>query len=246
MEDTLSEDIMVNVINDFVNHMLRYTVRLTEVNDKLDPSGGIASGVILRRNNSLYLLSAGHCFRSHGPWIIETDIQTREGTFSFTVPEVVLISEHNIEEPGNEKPLDVAWAELDMDAIRKQLATDKNIAEQSIIVPWYEGPIDENPVPTEAYGFASYSKTEYHEFSRILRREAIYEYGMKFIRVNPDGLYEFRLSREHQGHSYYRGTSGSPIADPTGKIVSIVVGGSMERNLIFGFPISKIANLIEL
>ena len=58
--------------------------------------------------------------------------------------------------------------------------------------------------------------------------------------------YRFKLARNHQGHKYYCGSSGSPIADLSGKIVAIVVCGSAVDNAILGFPLRRIEYLLHL
>jgi len=78
-----------------------------------------------------------------------------------------------------------------------------------------------------------------------LERRPAYEIGMEFSGEHPsEAAYVFKLARPHQGHDYYEGASGAPIADPTGKIVSVVLGGNPDANVIYGAKLANYAGLI--
>jgi hypothetical protein len=69
---------------------------------------------------------------------------------------------------------------------------------------------------------------------------------MTYIGLTEDGsMYEFQLSRPHQGAAYYQGASGSPIVDPEGKIVSMLLGGDPKRNILHGLPIRHLVHAID-
>ena len=130
------------------------------------------------------------------------------------------------------------------DVISQQLTEDGRIDPTKIEMPRYLGPLDEEPSTQEAYGFASWSQVEFIEDKAALIRDAAYECFMEFVGSDKDkNLYTFRLSRKHQGHDYYFGASGSPIADSTGKIVSIVIGGSEAENAIYGTALSDYSRI---
>ena len=83
----------------------------------------------------------------------------------------------------------------------------------------------------ELYAFIGMSRDEADPFLRAVFREPAYEFGMT-LSQSPDASHEARLSlaREHQGHRFYRGSSGAPVCDPTGAIYGIVAGGSESSN----------------
>jgi hypothetical protein len=68
---------------------------------------------------------------------------------------------------------------------------------------------------------------------------------MKFKRTRTGGLYVFSIPK-HQGHAYYKGASGAPIIEPGGKIVAILVKGSVEKNELYGYPLKGIINMIKI
>jgi hypothetical protein len=261
----------------FVEHMLQYTIRLARLNAELKPIEGAASGFILNREGSQYLMSAGHVFRSGGDWGIETDVVVSGETVVIPVSSIQLISRITLDSSegavdafqallatsevielaeiqkycsdpsASPEPLDIAWTELSIAKLRETLSADDRLKDVTWSLPAYTGPVDVEPSSSEPYGFAAYSRVEFHQdISRLLREEA-YEVGMQFVGIDPKhDLYKFKLARNHQGDAYYKGSSGAPIADPTGKIVAIVVCGSEADNIIYGFPINRIGNLLNL
>ena len=77
--------------------------------------------------------------------------------------------------------------------------------------------------------------------------EGSFEIGMRYRSTrSKDDVYEFELDRPHQGHEYYYGASGSPIADETGQIVSLLLGGDPQENLLFGVPLARFNSVLGL
>ncbi len=50
----------------------------------------------------------------------------------------------------------------------------------------------------------------------------------------------FKTARQIQEHEFYEGASGSPIADPTGKICSILIGGTEPLEFLRAFRLDNI------
>ncbi|HET9212464.1 MAG TPA: hypothetical protein VFR03_18815 [Thermoanaerobaculia bacterium] len=145
--------------------------------------------------------------------------------------------------------MDIAWVKINLDALRVELAKAGELVNAILDLDVYTGPLDAEPSTVELYGFASFShvQVEEHPHVRLLDRGVAYEIGMEYDGLDARyDLYRFKLSRAHQGHNYYHGSSGSPIADSSGLIVAIVVCGSTSENIIFGFPLKRIARLLHL
>lgn len=90
-----------------------------------------------------------------------------------------------------------------------------------------------NAVKGEVYGFAVMN---HYEFVRsgngfLLPLYCCYEVGMELVDQD-EHMNVFRLARSHQGDEYYRGGSGSPIADPEGQITSILIGRVPDTELL--------------
>jgi hypothetical protein len=102
----------------------------------------------------------------------------------------------------------------------------------------YQGPLDTIPEPDLPYGFAAWNNVEAHLARSTLRRESCYELNLRYLGIDPKNhLYRFEPVT-FQGHEYYQGASGAPIADPTGLIVSMLVGGNKKGTVLWGVPLA--------
>jgi hypothetical protein len=224
----------------FVEHMLRYTVRLVRNPTTPGAEGGIGSGVLLQRPAGLVLLTAGHNFDRPGAWTLETDIVVGRQTLMLPIPNPQRLLQVDLE-TGESSNVDVAWARLGP----RRLQGAPEPKGEPIALNVYLGPIDGVPSAEHDYGFATYSRVELHESVSTLLRDPAWEVEMTYEGVSQTGLHEFRLAGPHKGHDYYEGASGAPIADETGQIVSILVSGVEEENIVYGFPIHTVAELID-
>ncbi len=216
----------------FVDHMLSITQRLMLVIE--DEVKSAASGVIVSLCDRYYLLSAGHALVRPGRWFVETNVQ-------FWPPKMLAL---NVPDPVvfDIPTEDFGWAELDIPAIEAQFRADHTIGETTLAIPYYRGSLDTSLDSGMAYGFASYKAVEYHADVRKLWREFRYEINMQYDGLDArNGLYRFKLNRPHQGHEYYYGCSGAPIADVYGRIVSLVIEGPEDPKdgIIWGTPLEN-------
>jgi hypothetical protein len=229
----------------FVTQMLAVTLDLTYYR-LLGYPAGRASGFILERQARHFVVTAGHTFRRRKRWMIDTGIQVQNTTLAFPANGVWQVQAGNIRAPWSWRTIDFAWFELDVPALSLKLRADPRLAGISVSLNWYSGPIGV-PSAGTAYGFAARSQVEYHVFSRILRRDAIWEAGMTYQGIDPtNGLYRFLLPGKHKGHRHYKGASGAPIADASGQIVSLVLRGDPGANTIFGLPLKPLEPFLTI
>ncbi len=104
------------------------------------------------------------------------------------------------------------------------------------------------PDQKKEYGF--YGQTQFvceknPPMPLILSGDPRLEIGMKYIGLRDD-FYCFKLNHKHEGDEKYKGCSGAPILDGDGNLVSLVVGGVAEEDLILGFPLAKYKSLIDV
>jgi hypothetical protein len=220
----------------FVDHMLRHTVNLVRVVPNQWPVG-IASGFIIPVEKWYRIISAGHAIAAKPNWAIETVPVSATETLMLTVKNVRALATISPGEPTN--ALDLAWADLFPDELRSQLAEAPKKPAVALELPLYQGPLDTVPDSDTPYGFAAWNYVEPHEVIGKLVREPRYELNLRYVGIHPsNGLYQFEPARPFRGHEYYKGASGAPIADPTGLIVSMLVGGHKEENCLWGIPLA--------
>jgi hypothetical protein len=227
----------------FLDHMIALTVRVVQNAATFEKNGSIGSGVLLQRPAGIVLLTAGHNFDRPGAWTLECTVHVSGKTVTLPIPAPQRLLDIDLA-TGETRRLDVAWSWLDLEGYRRTLR--ELGLRQKAQFTLYRGPIDGEPVADSPYGFASYSRVRLDANLSQLDVAPAFEIEMEYRGMDEHGLHEFALARPHQGDDYYCGASGAPIADETGRIVSILVSGLQAENVLFGFPLSRIAPLIDL
>jgi hypothetical protein len=234
-----------NPVELFVQHMLRYTVRLIRNAPSIARVSGAASGIIVRISRRLVLLTAGHIFDRPGTWTMETSTVVRGRTLNLQLPNVQRLCSIDLTSDKN-SDIDLAWAPLDCEESKEQMRRDATMRGRDITLPIYTGPLELISKRSEAYGFAAQNRVELHGAHYLYSRPS-FEVGMAFKRCRGEnGLYQFALARPHQGHDYYSGASGAPIANEEGKIVSLIISGDAAgRARLWGIPLARYAPLLN-
>jgi hypothetical protein len=231
----------------YVKHMLQYSVRLVRnarAVYEAPETIGIASGIMLRRPHAVVLLTAGHLFWKPGDWTWETNVVVNGETLSLRLPDLQELLHVNV--PARTvTPIDIAWCRVDIERIRHVL-TKINPADPPVLnLPFYCGPIDTEPKSDAAYGYASWNHGWLDANLRKYVVEPSLEIGMRYVGRSEDDLLMFQLSRPHQGDAYYQGASGSAIAAEDGTVVSILLSGDKDKNVLFGLDLRKYAPLLD-
>ena len=69
-------------------------------------------------------------------------------------------------------------------------------------------------------------------------------HGLRYDRREND-MHFFKMPEKHPGHEWFKGCSGAPIIGENGKVVSLVSGGCIERNEIYGNNLSKCIRTLD-
>lgn len=234
---------------EFVEARLAHTLSLVRCESDLLPKAA-CSGFLVSRGMRHVVVSAGHSLRK-GQWFLETGLLVPDARESVLIPlpEVWQIRETvaSTGDTDETRTIDLAWAELDVERVRARLLDEPRLAGRKHDLPTYHGPLDGVPTAAAGYGFAAWNRVQFHVAMATLVREPSYEFDMEYAGIEPEtGLYQFKLARKHQGHPYYKGASGAPIADGTGRIVSLVLGGDGEADIIRGLPLARYSAVMGL
>lgn len=110
------------------------------------------------------------------------------------------------------------------------------------------------PINSETYGFAGFIRGKIKnnctsKFNITLCQELAYYDNLKYIGTNDD-YYIFSLPNKNYNNDNFKGTSGAPILDSNGKLVSLVACGCPSEDgkqwLIYGFNLEKYKILIDI
>lgn len=233
---------------EFIRWMLTYTVSLVRAEPGKLPvgaagMGGVASGFMVLVEGTVRVISAAHAIASSRDWAVELLPVQGTKTLMLSCSDVEPVAKFNPKLGPDQ--FDLAWAEINLERVQKQLTEDPDFAGLSPELPLYTGPLAVEPDNETPYGFAAWNHTEFHPALSTLLRENSAELYMRYIDTEPkSGLYRFELAREHQGHDYYRGASGAPIFGIDGRIVSMLVGGLEEADggYVYGVPLKNYAS----
>jgi hypothetical protein len=244
----MSQDQAIDKIKNVIDYCKNLTLRLALLSEDLLSVRGVASGFIISREDDYYLISAGHALEKTG-WIIETDLTVVDECITACIPvnwpwtlKSLVVGERE------QKRIDFAWARINLNSLREAVQNDDRLKGKHFDLPIYVGPLGDSPRAGEPYCYASLNRAALVESlgTTLLARELSCEYLMEYKETrSSDGLYVFSVP-EHKGHEYYEGASGSPIVAPSGKVVSVLLGGCKNKNELYGFPLARFIDLIAV
>lgn len=229
----------------FIDHMLANTVRLVRNARHFPHKSGVASGVLVYREDRPLLVTAGHIFTAGGPWTLETNLISNEGVLHVALRDLQRIVSLDLGS-GELAEIDMAWASIDPEDVRAGSMAAQGAKARAVTLPCYRGPLDAMPTPDRVYGFAAWNRVEFHKDLGRLHSECSYEIGLTYSRTRDNDVYVFRLARPHQGHTYYRGASGAPVADEEGRIVGVLLGGCKRQRELYVAPLARYYDLFDL
>lgn len=244
----MNSDEVNETIKGVVQYCLDLTLRLVQLSPDHKRVLGIASGFLIKVDETTFLVSAGHALEESG-WAIETTLTIEDECLTACIPiggpwivKKMTIGQSKLEE------VDIAWAKVDLQSFAKSVSQDSRLKRKVFEYVLYQGPLEESPSRDDSHIFASWNRgTIIPQLGKtFLKRDFSYEYKMEYKGIRSgDGLYVFSVPK-HKGHDYYSGASGSPIIEPSGKIVAVFVQGFESKNELYGYPMRGLLQLIEI
>lgn len=211
-------------VQQLISTLMRHTVTLVRID-----APGRGSGFVVPWSDGLRVVSARHVL-AKGEWAVEIIDQqpgsagsrTEADVWNMSLPDRRTLLARVRVDPRSVDAVqdDISWARLDVDS--SALGREPEL-------PIYNGPLDSIPHEGESYAFAAVNRDELHVDARVMLREPAFEAYMTLAALHPSEVI-FSLARKHQGHEYYRGASGAPIADRSGALVGILVGEGAREN----------------
>ena len=212
----------------FIDHMTNVTMRIVKWNEQGELTG-MSSGFIYQPDINYHpiVITAGHKMTTKGVFLETRFIKDGRP---------LLINAGEFKIFLNDNDIDYAYSRLPLDIIKRDLEND---AKFECIIYRHEFV---KAKKNEAYGFAVINN--HLEFiksgdSLLLPTYCCTEIGLELVKQEEHINY-FRPSRQIQDDDYYRGASGSPIADPEGAITSILIGPTDPRELLCAFRLDNI------
>jgi hypothetical protein len=210
-----------------VDHLTKVTIRIIKLSEDGNKIGHCSGFLFQPEPNTIpFVITAGHELPKLGSFI-ETRIK-KDG-------KPLLINAGEFSVFYNHKDIDYAYSRLPIDLYKEEMQAYEGvefIAYQHKFI---------KAIPNEGYGFAVINNYEFVKSGDdlVLPLYCCYELFLELVDQD-EHLNYFKVAREFQGHEYYRGASGSPIADQEGAITSILISGDNKDEILKAFRLDNI------
>lgn len=211
----------------FVDLMLKVTFRICHWNENGELLSR-SSGFLYKKTEAspTLVITAGHGTPPVGSFIETTHVY-KDKTAAVNAGKFKVFY-------SNDK-IDYAYSELPLELIAKSLTPDMKFEFTAYKEPFVKA------IKDEAYGFAVRNNYEFVNTGGNLVAPIYLCYELYLELVHQDEhINYFRPARPVMEHEYYAGASGSPISDPSGKICSILIGGTEPREFLKAFRLDNI------
>ena len=215
-------------LHQLVDHLTKFTFRISKWNEEGKLTGR-CSGFLYQPSNLQIpiVITAGHGMPEKGAFI-ETRIRKDGKTFMMNAGEFKVWYNH--------EDIDFAFSVLPAHLYREEIEKFSGID-----LSCYTHDFIKAKKGDEGYGFAVINNYEFIKDGNgfVLPTYCCHELFLELVEQDEHINY-FKLAREFQGHEYYEGASGSPIADQEGAITSILIGGDEKTGLLRAFRLDNI------
>lgn len=202
-----------------------------------------ASGVIINYCDKKVILSVFHATRNFTNWALEIKSDFINGTWLKELGQMGTAVEGNLNSEDINR-IDFSYNTLptDIKCFHQVIDYETNqILEHERLTLDYD--FETEPSNDKKYSF--FGQTEFKKNGRIIIPVGILVMNLDFVKEDGQ-FYVFKLPYNHPGHKYFRGTSGAPILDNDGNLVSLVCKGNENNDFIYGINLKKYKSLIDI
>lgn len=202
-----------------------------------------ASGVIIKYCDKNVILSVFHATRDFTNWALEIKSDFKTGTLLKEIGLMGTAAEGNLNSDEINR-IDFSYATLPNNIKSFHQVIDKEINQiyehERMLI---DINFDIKPSKIKKYSF--FGQTEFDIKDKFIIPVGKLIMNMDYI-DETNQFYIFRLPYKHPGHFYFKGTSGAPILDDDGNLVSLVCKGNVENDLIYGLKLERYKSLIDI
>ncbi len=202
-----------------------------------------ASGAIINYCKKKVILSVFHATRDFSNWAIEVKSDFKTGTWLQELGLMGATVEANLNSDDINR-VDFSYASLPNDIKTYHQVIDEEtnqIYEHERLIIDFDFSIE--PSTDKKYSF--FGQTEFKKNGRLIIPISKLIMNLEYLEQK-DQYYIFKLPYNHPGHEYFRGTSGAPVLDNDGNLVSLVCKGDVDKDYIYGIKLNKYKSLIDI
>ncbi len=202
-----------------------------------------ASGVIINYRNKKVLLSVFHATKDFTNWTLEIKSDFKTGTLLKKLGLMGSAVEFSTDNSDINR-IDFSFTTLPDNIKTYHQLVDNDLNQiyehERIIVD-----INFELKPSIDRQYSFFGQTEIKTNGKYIIPVSKLTLDMKFIYEDKQ-FYHFKLPFKHPGHTYFKGTSGAPILDNEGNLVSLVCKGDIDTDIIYGLKLNKYKSLIDI
>lgn len=227
---------------DWIKKVTMSSVPLRQLNELRQPIG-FASGCLIDYYGKRIILSVAHATGNNGNWVIEIKSKEKVGTQVYQIGAMMFLTVSDIN-TGKIRDVDLSYASVPTN-LQPYYHDINEIGQIVNQVPReiLNVNFDIEPIKEKKYGFFGQSEFSTTNFNMLSQSKLVLD--LQFVEFEDD-YYKFKLPIKHPGHKYFKGTSGAPILDTDGNIVSLVCKGDDKEDIIYGIALKKYKSALDI
>ncbi|MCL7931353.1 hypothetical protein [Halomonas llamarensis] len=223
------------------------SVQLVRLNEKSLPAG-IASGCLIDYLGRRILLTVSHATGDQGNWAIQQKYVPGRGTCNYQLGAMNFLAKATLSNPTLED-VDFSYVEVPSSfiAYRQEIEASDNSVKSEKPINVHSPSLLDEPDNSEEFGFCGMvmPSAENH-FGQVYFGGEIRVYDqLRFLRTEDD-YHFFKLPFSHPGHDHFKGCSGAPIMDRSGRLVALVCGGCQHTSEVWGISVKAYKTPIDI
>lgn len=234
-------------LNDFQKRLWLSSVQLVRLDEQMLPCS-IASGCLIDYLGKRLLLTVYHATGDQGNWAIQKEYVQEKGTCIHQLGSMNFLAKATPSEPKLEA-VDFSYVEVPTDfiAYRQEINVTTYSVETKTAITVHTPSLLDEPEKDQEFGFCGMviPTLEKHSGQAYLGGDIRMYDQISFLRTK-DNYHFFRLPFSHPGHEYFKGCSGAPVIDKSGRLVALVCGGCEKSNEIWGISLKAYKTPIDI
>lgn len=233
--------------SEFQERLWLSSVQLVRLDEKRLPTG-IASGCLIDYSGKRILLTVSHATGDQRNWAIQQKYVPGCGTCNHQLGAMNFLAKATLSNPTLED-VDFSYVEVPSDfiAYRQEIEPPSNSVKSETPIDVHSPSLLDAPDDAEEFGFCGMVKptAENHFGNNYFGGEIRVYDRLEFLRTE-DNYHFFKLPFAHPGHEHFRGCSGAPIMDKSGRVVALVCGGCEATSEVRGISVKAYKTPIDI
>ncbi len=215
------------------------SVQLNQLNTQKIPTG-FASGVLVKYHGKNLLLTVSHATGNCENWAIQIKYVIGKGTKNYQLGAMNFLTKISLPTLAI-KDVDFSYVVVPKSIVGyRQEIENQNIIKSETPIKIHQTNLNDIPSLKGNYGFCGMVMPthEKHFGQSYIGGELRVYSGLSYLRTEED-YHIFKLPFKHPGHEHFKGCSGAPILDESGKLFGLVCNGDHKTDEIYAISLKS-------